>query len=166
QRERAAAEAAAAAAAAAVAADAGAGGAVPAGIPDLGGLQPGHQRGPAAAVAAAAAAAPPAVDLGEALGEVLRGHVLELVGEQLHAAARAVDARDPLLDLVEVGRLRRDDQDRVGAFQRHEAEHARHRRIAALAEHLLQVGHHLRRAPGQDRKSTRLNSSHVKISYA
>src|SRR5690606_6835105 len=120
QRQRATAE----PAAGAVAAAHAAGAAVHATVADLDRLQPRHQR-TAAAAALAAAAAPlaAAVDLCELLGEVLRGDVLELVGEQLHAAAGAVDAFDPLLDAVEVGRLRGDHQHGIGALQRHEAEH-------------------------------------------
>src|SRR5690606_678764 len=50
--------------------------------------------GPAARAAAAAAE-----DFGQAVGQVLGLDVLQLVREQLHPGARAVDALQPLLDL-------------------------------------------------------------------
>ena len=50
-------------------------------------------------------------------------------------------------DIVQVVRLAGDHHHRVGAVQRHEAEHAGDRGLAGLAEHPLQVLHHLAGAP-------------------
>ncbi len=87
-----------------------------------------------------------------ALGEVLGLDVFQFVGEQARGFAGAVDAFQPVLDLVQVLGLRRDHQHGVGAFQRHEAEHAGTGRLAGFAEYLLQVRHDLAGATGLQRE--------------
>src|SRR5690625_6126150 len=91
------------------------------------------------------------------LGDQVQGHLLEVVGDH-GAVARVDDGRHGDAAVV-VG-----EASEVGLLEALDAEH---RIPAALIEvegpGALVVG---RTGHGQDRKSTRLNSSHVALSYA
>src|SRR5207342_3335634 len=104
-------------------------------------LQARHERRRTVAIGGTAGAV--TEHLRQAIGEILGLDVLELVRIELHTASGAVDAIEPLLDVVEVVGLRRDHQYRVGSLQRHEAEHAGDGRLAVLAEHLFEIGNDL-----------------------
>ncbi len=76
--------------------------------------------------------------------QALRARVLQVVHEELQAAAFAalVEALDPLLDLLEIGRLRRDDEQRVHPLDRHDLEDPRDRTGIPVADELLELRHH------------------------
>src|SRR5438874_10038158 len=63
-----------------------------------------------------------------------------------------------------LGRRRRDARDQIA--HRHGRDHVRGRLHAALAIEVDHDGRHGARVVREDRKSTRLNSSHVESSYA
>src|SRR5690242_11059675 len=63
-------------------------------------------------------------------------------------------------------RARRDAFTRVALRHRRQLEHARRAHPSMGAAGARRAGPRPRRPPGPDRKSTRLNSSHMSISYA
>ncbi len=111
------------------------------------GFRPRRQRRIGIATVAAAAE-----HFRKTIGQILGLDVLQLVGEQPHAATGTVDTVQPLLDLIQITRLRGDHQHRVGVFQRHETEHAGAGGLALLAEDLFQIGRDFFGLAGLDRK--------------
>ncbi|MNO63439.1 hypothetical protein D3C76_541460 [compost metagenome] len=69
-------------------------------------------------------------------------HVAHVVDEQLRLVATAfVDGPNPLADLLQVLRLRRNSDNRVGPLVGHELDHIGQRHAAVRAEQLLQLRH-------------------------
>ncbi|MNG99505.1 hypothetical protein D3C79_586770 [compost metagenome] len=87
---------------------------------------------------------PRAIDLAQISGKVRRFHVAHVVHEQLRFVATAfIDGADPVTDFLQILRLRRDGDDRVGAFVGHEPDHVRQWHAAVGPEQLLQLRHEL-----------------------
>src|SRR5690606_15005786 len=99
-------------------------------------------------------AGPPAAaeNLRQPVGQVPRPDVLEVVAVQPHAGTGGIDPLQPLAHVVQVFGLGGDHHHRVGALDRHEAEHPGDGRLALVAEDRLQVLHHALGAAGFQRE--------------
>ena len=95
-----------------------------------------------AGVVAGAVGGRAVVERVEVFGEIGSLDVLDVVHVQAVGAAGAgVDLGDEVAHFVHVGGLRGDHHDAVAVFQRNEARHAGHGRIALAAEHLVELRH-------------------------